>query len=98
MTRHVGVLRDAAGLREALGELLALREKALETRNLDLRNRAEAALLIAASAWRRRESRGGHFRTDFPQADPAQAHRSFITLDEALHLAQQSALQKIESA
>ena len=88
MTRHVGVLRDAAGLSLALRSLLALHGRALATQNLDLRNRTEAALLIAASAFRRRESRGGHFRSDFPVADPAQAHRSFITLDEALRLAQ----------
>jgi L-aspartate oxidase len=87
MTRHVGVLRDAAGLSCALRSLLALRGRALATQNLDLRNRTEAALLVAASAFRRRESRGGHFRSDFPAADPAQAHRSFITLDEALRLA-----------
>jgi L-aspartate oxidase len=65
-----------------------LHDRALATQNLDLRNRTEAALLVAASALRRRESRGGHFRTDFPTADPAQAQRSFITLDEALLLAQ----------
>ena len=88
MTRHVGVLRDAAGLSSALRSLLALHDRALATQNLDLRNRTEAALLVAASALRRRESRGGHFRTDFPTADPAQAQRSFITLDEALLLAQ----------
>jgi L-aspartate oxidase len=88
MTRHVGVLRDAAGLSLALQSLLALHDRALATQNLDLRNRTEAALLIAASALRRRESRGGHFRSDFPAADPTQAHRSFITLDEALRLAQ----------
>jgi L-aspartate oxidase len=87
MTRHVGVLRDEAGLRAALIALNALREKALAQGGLDLRNRAEAALLIAASAFLRRESRGGHFRRDFPQADPARAKRSFITLDEALRLA-----------
>jgi L-aspartate oxidase len=87
MSRHVGVLRDAAGLREALHALYALRDKALAEGAADLRNRAEAALLVAASAYLRRESRGGHFRTDFPAADPAQAHRSVITLDEALRLA-----------
>ena len=63
-------------------------DRALATQNLDLRNRTEAALLVAASALRRRESRGGHFRSDFPAPDPAQAHRSFMTLDEALLLAQ----------
>jgi L-aspartate oxidase len=87
MSRHVGVLRDAAGLREALRALSAMREQALADRSADLRNRTEAALLVAAAAYLRRESRGGHFRTDYPQSDPAQAHRSLITLDEALFLA-----------
>jgi L-aspartate oxidase len=88
MTRHVGVLRDEAGLRAALVALNALRDKALAQNSLDLRNRTEAALLIAAGAFLRRESRGGHFRRDFPHSDPAQARRSFLTLDGALRLAQ----------
>lgn len=88
MTRHVGVLRDEAGLSAALIALKLLHDRALQRNNLDLRNRTEAALLIAASALLRRESRGGHFRCDFPDSDPAQAHRSFITLDVALRLAQ----------
>ena len=79
MTRHVGVLRDEAGLRIALAEAYALREKALAAQDLELRNRAETALLIAASAYRRRESRGGHFREDFPNKDPeAQKYNSVI--------------------
>jgi L-aspartate oxidase len=92
MTRHVGVLRDESGLRTALAELGSMHDRALATGELDLRNRTEAALLIAASAYLRRESRGGHFRTDYPQADPAQAHRSVITLDEALRLTQSPSL------
>jgi L-aspartate oxidase len=87
MSRHVGVLRDAAGLAEALRCLYALRETAIGEASADLRNRAEAALLIAAAAFLRRESRGGHFRTDYPQTDLAQARRSFMTLDGALSLA-----------
>ena len=92
MTRHVGVLRDESGLRTALAELGSMHDRALAAGELDLRNRTEAALLIAASAYLRRESRGGHFRTDYPQADPAQAHRSVITLDEALRLTQSPSL------
>jgi L-aspartate oxidase len=48
---------------------------------------ATAALLVTAAALRREESRGGHYRSDFPKADPAQARRTFITLDDARRIA-----------
>jgi L-aspartate oxidase len=48
---------------------------------------ATAALLVAAAALRREESRGGHYRSDFPKADPAQAKRTFITLEDAREIA-----------
>jgi L-aspartate oxidase len=48
-----------------------------------LRNMATAALLIAAAALQRTESRGGHYRSDCPNSDPQQARRTFITLDQA---------------
>jgi len=47
-------------------------------------------LLIAAAAWRRRESRGGHYRSDYPGADPAQAQRSFLTLPQAHAIAREA--------
>ena len=34
----------------------------------------------------RTESRGGHYRSDFPKTDPVQAKRSFLTLTEALEI------------
>ena len=51
------------------------------------RNMATAALLVTAAALKREESRGGHFRSDFPKRDPKQAKRTFITLDEARAIA-----------
>jgi L-aspartate oxidase len=53
-----------------------------------LRNMATAALLIAAAALRREESRGGHYRADFPEADARQAQRTFLTLGEARRIAE----------
>jgi L-aspartate oxidase len=52
-----------------------------------LRNMATAALLITAAALRREESRGGHFRSDHPSTDSAQAKRTFLTLADARAIA-----------
>jgi L-aspartate oxidase len=49
-----------------------------------LRNMATTALLVAVGALTRRESRGGHYRSDFPQMAPGLARRSRCTLPEAL--------------
>jgi L-aspartate oxidase len=84
MQANVGVIRNGAGLAHALGELARLEATAPSA---DLRNMATAALLIAASASLRTESRGGHFRSDYPKTDPAQAARSFITLADARRVA-----------
>ena len=43
---------------------------------------ARAALVIAAAAYDREESRGGHFRSDFPGPVPTLAHRSRLTVTE----------------
>jgi L-aspartate oxidase len=51
---------------------------------------AIAALLIATAAWRRRESRGGHYRSDHPDSDARQQRRSFFTLDQARALAREA--------
>jgi len=80
MARDVGVQRDAHGLRRALGEIARLERG---TPSPAVRNLATTALLIAAAAYARRESRGAQFRRDFPMADPAQARRSMLTLAEA---------------
>ena len=80
MQANVGVIRGGAGLAHALGELARIEATAS---SVELRNMAPAGLLIAASAYMRIESRGGHFRADFPKSDPAQAQRSYVTLDDA---------------
>lgn len=68
MSAHAGVVRDAAGL----GQALALIERLeVETPNaLPL----IAARLVCTAALERRESRGGHFRSDFPQGLPVARH------------------------
>ncbi len=83
MTDLVGVERDAAGLREALRIIADLEAKAKGVTRSFL-NMTTSATLVAAAALKRTESRGGHYRTDFPEADPAWGHRTMMTLDEAL--------------
>jgi L-aspartate oxidase len=55
---YLGISREAAGITEAIDTLQPW-AKASDT--------ALVALLVAQAALQRRESRGGHFRTDFPQ-------------------------------
>jgi L-aspartate oxidase len=73
MARDAGVVRDAAGLERLLGV----------TGELEDRHGAAppliAARLIAQGALQRRESRGGHYRADYPQHDQT-AERTMVTL------------------
>src|SRR5262245_55916852 len=78
MSRHVGVVRDSAGLARALAHLRNFEQQKNATP--ELKSMAVAGMLIAAAAWQRRESRGSHERLDYPATDPKQAQRTFITL------------------
>ena len=82
MTAHAGVRRTAQGLKQALAAIARL--EAGQAADENFANMCATATLITAAALQRKESRGGHFRDDFPTADPAQAHRTRITLDEAM--------------
>ncbi|KFC73392.1 L-aspartate oxidase [Bosea sp. LC85] len=77
MSERVGVVRDGSGLLAASRQLQAIAEAAESS---TLVNMASAALIIVAAALARRESRGGHWRSDFPQASAALATRSKLTL------------------
>jgi L-aspartate oxidase len=84
MMRWVGLERDEAGLENALGMITAS-ELACE-HDPAIRNCLVASKLIVTAALARRESRGAHFRRDFPNASGAH-RRSFMTLTEAENLA-----------
>jgi len=85
MAADVGVIRNADGLAGAIEKIAAMER---DTPPGPLRDMATAALIIAAAAFRRRESRGAHARSDFTETDPAQARRSFLTLVEARAIAE----------
>jgi len=77
MWQRVGVERCAAGLEAALGEIDDLRASAGSGCG-ELDNMLTMARLVAAAALARTESRGAHFRTDFPELDPTwQRHLVF---------------------
>ncbi|MCK1418098.1 MULTISPECIES: L-aspartate oxidase [unclassified Bradyrhizobium] len=77
MSTHVGVIRNGDGLADAVRSFAALEREAT---SIAVRNMATAALLVAASAWNRRESRGAHFRSDHAADVPALAQRTMTTL------------------
>jgi L-aspartate oxidase len=75
-----GIVRDAKGLREAC-EWLARRSPPERSQE---RNMREVALLIARCALAREESRGAHFRTDYPAKRAEFAKHSVVQKDTGI--------------
>jgi L-aspartate oxidase len=85
LSRHVGVVRDAGGLNRAREEVDAIATELrggsargtlpgdARTRRAfwELRNLVDAARSVIAAADHRRESRGAHYRDDFPESEPS---------------------------
>lgn len=63
MWERVGILRDRDSLKRAISEFEQIESSNLSTLS---QNFVTLALLVARAALWREESRGGHFRTDFP--------------------------------
>jgi L-aspartate oxidase len=84
MTSHVGVVRDGAHLAKSIRLFADIEHN---TGSIALRNMATAALLVATAAWSRRESRGAHYRADYPDDAAALARRTMTTLTEAREVA-----------
>jgi len=87
MAANVGVIRDGARLAGALKSILRLSS---QTGDAEVGNMLTAALMITVAAFVRRESRGAHFRSDFPAPAAAFAHRSRMTLAEARRIAEEA--------
>ena len=67
MWDYCGIDRSAKGLREGLAKLTEI-ESRLPVGATEEMNMVQTSLLIADAALLRKESRGGHYRSDFPRA------------------------------
>lgn len=83
MTEHCGVVRDEQGLRQGLAELDDVERRASDigvhpdlagyselSHDFDLKSSILAARATLQRALERRETRGCHNRSDYPQQDP----------------------------
>lgn len=97
MADKVGIYRTEDKLRPGVEEIQALRERFRRIRLFDtgtvyntnliqileLKNMLDLALCVTATALERQESRGSHYRDDFPRRDDETWHRhSLCTLQE----------------
>jgi L-aspartate oxidase len=81
MWDHVGLVRDADGLTFALAAFSSL-APALAAPG-EAHNLLAVARLVAAAARERRESRGGHHRSDFPHTEARWKRRIYVLGDGA---------------
>src|SRR3954463_11164077 len=92
MQNHVGIVRTESEMARALGEIAQLKQRAERVvvpgnrefnpgwhTALDLRHLLIVSEAITRSALARKESRGGHFRDDHPEKDPAFGTFNHIT-------------------
>ena len=101
MWQYVSLRRDQEGLKEARRQLYALRQALLEADGLpsiipaertawrETVNMFKSAELVIAAALQRRESRGSHWRGDYPRANERLASTHYVfqpTLAQAVTL------------
>ena len=79
MSKYVGVVRTAEGMKKAISIIVELSEINNSSR---FTNALATAKMITVAALLREESRGGHFRTDFPDSVESWKRRTFLTLAE----------------
>ncbi|MGE3804995.1 MAG: L-aspartate oxidase [Gemmataceae bacterium] len=83
MGRHMGIVREQTGLEQARRDVdfwcRYVLEREFDTRpGWELQNMLTIARLMIASALTRQESRGVHFRSDFPRRDDADWQKHVI--------------------
>jgi L-aspartate oxidase len=87
MWHKAGIVRTRQGLTEALNHLQSLSERQplpFSRRNCEARNIHAVAMLITRSALARLESRGAHYRTDYPAHDDARFKKHSIVNEKGV--------------
>lgn len=73
MWKYCGIERNANGLRKGLKELKGIERKGRldeGSKSREMQNKILLGKLVLESALKRKESRGGHYRTDYPKQNP----------------------------
>jgi L-aspartate oxidase len=87
MWQDVGIVRNESGLREAVERLGKIGDRLTSEdsqHSWEGRSLHTVALLIARSALAREESRGAHFRTDFPAHNDEKLRKHSVAKNEAI--------------
>src|SRR5262245_40830753 len=87
MWQRVGIVRTRQEMTEALRHLQSARDRLplpSSRRNCEARNIHTAALLITRSALARLESRGAHYRTDYPAHDDVRFKKHSVATEKAV--------------
>jgi L-aspartate oxidase len=90
MWNDVGIVRSAEGLKQAIEELQAIAPRVahpLSRRAWEAQSLSTTGLLVARSALAREESRGAHYRTDFPTHHDDQFQKHSIMKEDAIRFA-----------
>jgi L-aspartate oxidase len=81
MWQHVAVVRDGKMLKQVVADLTAMQTqlpKSGDRRSHEAANILQTGLLIARSALAREESRGAHYRLDFPLKNDRKFNRHSV--------------------
>ena len=85
--KNIGIVRSGSGLREAIDQLEKWRRclpAMTNRRQCEANNIFLTALLIARSALARQESRGAHYRLDYPSHDDARFKKHSIVRGDSI--------------
>ena len=87
MWQHVAVVRDGKVLKQVAADLDAMQlmlPKSCDRRSHEAANILQTGLLIARSALAREESRGAHYRLDFPLKNDRKFNKHSVVLGDEL--------------